>query len=389
MSVASNNPHCGVCDFKLVKNGKTSAGRTRWRCKQCGASSTQHRVDISRRAELNSFVTWLLGSSSQSSYGGTGRSFRATTQWCWRVPATPPGPTGEIHDQIMLDGTYFNGWCVLIAFTGTYVVDWQWCDQEKKTAWQELMGRLPAPRVAIVDGGTGLHAALGAKWPQTKVQRCYFHVFQAVRQHLTFAPRLPAGQELMALTKALMRVSDQDQARAWLSAYSQWEAKWDGFLKHRTYAKAGAERPSSVPASRTWWYTHIRLRKARGLYRSLIRHENLFVWLQPELKPVDGTKIHRTTSPLEGGPNKAIKELLRTHRGLPEDHARTAVNWLLNSLTENPADPWQLAREEHWDPPRKTRPPVNDLVGPATYDTAFSWEDGNGIQHGWGGRHRP
>ncbi|WP_416375677.1 transposase-like zinc-binding domain-containing protein, partial [Neomicrococcus lactis] len=36
MPVASHRPRCGVCDCVLVKNGKTSAGRTRWRCKSCG-----------------------------------------------------------------------------------------------------------------------------------------------------------------------------------------------------------------------------------------------------------------------------------------------------------------------------------------------------------------
>ena len=28
-------------------------------------------------------------------------------------------------------------------------------------------------------------------------------------------------------------------------------------------------------------------------------------------------------------------------------------------------------------------------VGPVLYDRGFSWEDSNGIQHGWGGRSRP
>ncbi|MGB3886413.1 transposase-like zinc-binding domain-containing protein, partial [Gordonia sp. (in: high G+C Gram-positive bacteria)] len=40
MSGSRNSPVCGVCANKLVKNGTTSAGRTRWRCKHCGASST-------------------------------------------------------------------------------------------------------------------------------------------------------------------------------------------------------------------------------------------------------------------------------------------------------------------------------------------------------------
>lgn len=393
MPPASNQPRCGVCASKLVKNGKTTAGRTRWRCKHCGASRTQSRPEISRNAELEAFLAWLLGPAAIA-YLVTGRTwsvatFRRRTSWCWRIEVPGPIPTGQVHHQVMLDGTYFNGWCVLIAFNGSHVIDWQWCDAEKKIAWLALLERIPAPAVAVVDGGTGLHAALRQSWPDTAVQRCYFHIFQALRRHLTFKPRLAAGQELMALTKALMKVSDQDQAAGWLGAYANWEAKWDEFLRHRTQARTGAERPSTVRDQQSWWYTHQRLRRARGLYRSLIRHDNLFTWLHTGLQPNDGTKTHRTTSPLEGGPNKAIKDLLRAHRGLPETHARTAVDWLLNSLTEHPRDPWSLARATHWNPPRQRPRPPEEPVGPATYDNAFSWEDGNGIQKGWGGRNRP
>ena len=53
----------------------------------------------------------------------------------------------------MLDGTYFNGWCVLIAFNGQHVIDWQWCDTEKKIAWQALLERIPAPKIAIIEVG--------------------------------------------------------------------------------------------------------------------------------------------------------------------------------------------------------------------------------------------
>lgn len=90
----------------------------------------------------------------------------------------------------MLDGTYFNGWCVLIAYTGTHVVGWQRCDQEKKVARLSLMARIPAPRVAIIDGGTGALAAISEAWPDTAVQRCYYHIARAIRRHLA-EPVLP------------------------------------------------------------------------------------------------------------------------------------------------------------------------------------------------------
>ncbi|MAG56362.1 MAG: hypothetical protein CMJ83_08740 [Planctomycetes bacterium] len=105
-------------------------------------------------------------------------------------------PTGEVHDQIMLDGTYFNGWCVLIAYTGTHVIDWQWCDQEKNASWTALISRIPAPVAAIVDGNGPLTTTIKRLWPTTRIQRCHFHIRQAAHRYLTRRPVLPANKEL-------------------------------------------------------------------------------------------------------------------------------------------------------------------------------------------------
>ncbi|WP_446425861.1 transposase-like zinc-binding domain-containing protein [Kocuria palustris] len=239
MALPANRALCQVCAHPLVRNGTTSAGRTRWRCKHCGASTTRTRTEITAAAQMNAFHNWLLGRSTQSAHGGTGRSFRAATAWCWNITVPPIEPTGLIADQVMIDGTYFNGWCVLIAFNTTHVIDWQWCDREKHTAWAQLLARVPAPRLVIVDGGTGIHAALRETWAQTPVQRCYFHILQTVRRHTTYQPRTTPGREILALTRALMRVRTLEQASDWLSEYSQWEHRWDELLKQRSYPRVG------------------------------------------------------------------------------------------------------------------------------------------------------
>ena len=249
MQVARNYPRCGVCGAKLVRNGTTSAGRVRWRCKACGASCVRSRVDVTRRAQLAWFVDWLLGTASQRSRGGgTGRSFRASTRWCWNIEVPQPTLTGEVLPTVMLDGTYFQGWCLLIAFSGSHVLGWQWCNRESKAAWSALLERLPAPEMVVVDGGRGIAAALATHWPKTRVQRCYFHIFNTVTRHLTMRPRLDAGKQLRALVKALMQVSNLEQARAWIVAYANWETHWDEFLKHRSYPSEHKERPRGIGA---------------------------------------------------------------------------------------------------------------------------------------------
>src|SRR5699024_2026648 len=85
-----------------------------------------------------------------------------------------------------------------------------------------------------------------------------------------------------------------------------------------------------------------------------------------------------------------LSTLLRKHRGLTAEHAMKAIGWLLYFKTEHPADPWTLMTSDHWQPTNKTTAQQYqpERIGPALYDTAFSYQDGNGIQQGWGGRSR-
>jgi hypothetical protein len=316
------------------------------------------------------------------------RSFRRKTAWCWDIEVPQPEPTGEVHRQIIVDGTYLQGWCVLIAHNGSHVIGWQWCDRESKAAWGALLKQFPAPDVVVTDGGTGLRATLDQQWRRTRIQRCYFHIRAAVVRHTTLNPRLPAGKEVLGLTRDLMRVQDLDAAAAWIGSYASWEAKWERFLKQRTYAKNGTERPSWAKPNQQWWYTHIRLRRVQGLYRQLIRDHSLFTWLEEDYREQGSRTVERTTSRLEGGPNNAIKHLLRHHRGMTEGHARKAVDWLLNSLSEHPHDPWSLAQRHQ----RKTEELTQQKIlqeaplGPATYGTAATTEEGLWSRKGWAGR---
>lgn len=333
-------------------------------------------------------MAWLLGKNSQSETSSeTDRTFRRRIAWCWDIPVPQPVVTGEVYRQIIVDGTYFGSWCVLIAHNGSHVIGWQWCDTESKASWAILLKRFPAPDVVVTDGGTGLRSALDRYWRRTRIQRCYFHIFAAVKRHVTLNPRLDAGKEALQLTRDLMKVHDLDSAANWLGAYASWESKWSDLLKERTYAKTGVDRPSWVKSSQRWWYTHTRLRRVQGLFRQLIRDQALFTWLNETFLEDDKPSVERTTSRLEGGPNAALKRLLRDHRGMPEDHARHAVDWLLNSLTEHPHDPWKLAKEHLADHHGMPTPAVpEEPTGPVTYDTGLSAEEGLWTRKGWAGR---
>ena len=380
MKGACNQPVCGVCGWKLVKNGATSAGRTRWRCKSCGASTTQARPDVTAKAEASLFRRWLLEEFSARQLGLAKTSFANKTIWCWQVQVPKPSVTGEVYDQVLLDGIYLAyGWCLITATNGEKIIAWQWCQRENSAAYQALMIQLPAPRVVVTDGGAGIAKALRLRWPESR-KRCLSHIRANTITDLTSHPQSDAGETLLALANQLTTVKTPEGAASWLSLLQDWYRVYRDYINEKTY---GLE-----PGSRKWWWTHQRILKSYKRLERLARSGYLFTWLDPKFTGLD---IQRTTSSLEGGVNAAIRRLLNAHRGLSESHMKTAVEWLLNQKSIDPADPitW-LAKHRHNTSQQQPRPAANDPIGPAVYDTAIdynpAYQDGSlHIRKGWAG----
>ena len=146
------------------------------------------------------------------------------------------------------------------------VIGYQWCDTEKRPAWEALLQRFPAPAVVVTDGGTGLISARKHAWPQTRVQRCLVHIQRNVRTHLTTRPRTLPGKELRQLSLALTRITTTAQATSWLQALGEFHQRHRGFIYARTYR---GQHPGPVPGwvrpGQKSWFTHDRLRKAYSL----------------------------------------------------------------------------------------------------------------------------
>jgi hypothetical protein len=110
---ASNSGRCLTGATLLTKSGITAAGTQCWRCLHCGASSVRTRPDVTRRGELQEFLTWLMGKNSQSEATNTltGRSMRQNTAWCWDVEPTL-APSNKIHHEVLIDRIWVGTWCL-------------------------------------------------------------------------------------------------------------------------------------------------------------------------------------------------------------------------------------------------------------------------------------
>ena len=90
----------------------------------------------------------------------------------------PPVPlVDEVHHVVHVDGIHLHrDAVVLIAVAGGHVIGWHVAKSEKAAAWQCLMARIAPPDVLVCDGGGGVLKAAKAMWPDTRIQRCLFHV---------------------------------------------------------------------------------------------------------------------------------------------------------------------------------------------------------------------
>ncbi|MEW6880995.1 IS1/IS1595 family N-terminal zinc-binding domain-containing protein, partial [Trueperella pyogenes] len=138
---------CPICDEPCKKEGKIAAGSQRWYCKNCRYSFTSTRTDQQKLAQLREFCDYVTDTEPKRCLAGWLRTWDRDHAWCWDTPPVWE-PTGEVYDQIFIDGTYIaHSWCVLIAATTDGVIDYQLCHQESKAAYTSLLKRILAPQV--------------------------------------------------------------------------------------------------------------------------------------------------------------------------------------------------------------------------------------------------
>ena len=322
--------YCPTCSTKLQKRGLTKAGTQRWFCSHCASSATKPRLDLTRALLLERFVAWLLGKQAQSELKLPDRTWRAQTAWCWQV-IPKPKLTGEIYPIILLDGIRIGSLVCLIARTPKYVIGWTWAGWESSITWEKLLEQLPAPAVVVCDGQKGILLAIARCWSKTRIQRCIFHVWQNIRVKLTLHPQTVAGQELLALTRTLLRgIATKEAAGQWQEQLKSWEQRHGSFIRERTYTQ------DPKPGQRKWRCTHERARSAYRQLAKLLRDDQLFTYLDETVTTIP---IPRTTNYVEGGINSQLRTKLKLHRGMSEEHQRRLVEWYLYSRTEDPKPP--------------------------------------------------
>ena len=133
-----------------------------------------------------------------------------------------------------------------------------------------------------------------------------------------------------------------------------------------------------------WWYTHDRLRKAYRLLERLSQAGTLFTYLRSEFASL---QVASTTNRIEGGTNGQLRLLLRTHRGMNEEHRKRAIEWYLYLHSEQPVPPAKLIQDRHYQPAKtKTTTPIEQNPGPTSTAPDSSQKKASGTAQAGQGR---
>ena len=127
----------------------------------------------------------------------------------------------------------------------------------------------------------------------------------------------------------------------------------------RTFAR---DDPANPKASRRMrWWTHEEPRRCYRRLEKLFCEGKLFAFLEPALAA--GGPVARTTNRLEGGVNSVVKNVLRNHRGLSEEHMLRACEWVCYMKTAHPRpesfipnDPLEDGKATSPEPEATSRP---------------------------------
>lgn len=279
---------------------------------------------------MAAFFDFVTGTVHYSDLPGQGRNARRRFAPLWKIwPLMDV--VDEVHHVVFVDGIYLSHkLVVLIACTKSHVLGWHVARSENAAAWQALFDRIAAPDVVVCDGGSGIAKAVRGSWSGTRIQRCTFHAFSAVKRHTTTRPRTQAGVDLYGLAKDLLKVDSREKSLTWLSDLTAWNAQYKDFLAEKTKLANGQ-----------YVDTHQRLIKAKNSLNTLARQGTLFTFLEPDLI-VDDDPIPAMSNLIEGKINSQLRAMLRQHRGMCLDHQIKAVCWWCYLHTENPKSPARL-----------------------------------------------
>lgn len=167
--------------------------------------------------------------------------------------------------------------------------------------FRQLKAKGLNPLAITMDGEQSVIRAIREVWPQTKIQRCLYHIQREGMRWLRSFPKTQAGRELRAILSTLASIKSFKDRDIFQELFHSW------INAHYAFIKA---LPSTNVSFRD-------LKKTVTLIKNAL--PDMFHYLSDP-------NIPSTTNALEGFYSR-LKSDYQRHRGLTPKHRTSYLNW--------------------------------------------------------------
>jgi transposase-like protein len=216
----------------------------------------------------------------------------------------------------MIDGTYFtNKVCLLLYrdYNIKMTILYRLTDREALRDLKEDLRAIKDVGIEIesvtCDGAANIIKAVREVCPEAVIQRCTFHIANEICTWLTKKPKSDAARELRHLVQMLSRVNNHIEAQYWMKEFIDWEDKYHEYISEKSIDEVSGR----------WWYTH------KMLHRSVTHIKRAIPYM---FNYTRYSAIPKTSNSIESFFGH-LKDHLRLHRGLSEEHFKDFIKWYL------------------------------------------------------------
>lgn len=206
------------------------------------------------------------------------------------------------------DGTYFHRQGCLISLMNARdqkVIAHVYASREgykNVHAWfLDLRAQGLNPRYIAMDGEKSVIRAIREVWPETKIQRCLYHIQREGMRWLRSQPKTEAGQVLRSLLSTVCWIGTLQEKSMFVEQYEKWLGKYLPFVQ---------SLPREIVAFKD-------LKRTISLINNAL--PDMFYFLE-------NAQVPKTTNVLEGFYSR-LKADYRRHRGLTENNKISYLNW--------------------------------------------------------------
>jgi transposase-like protein len=157
------------------------------------------------------------------------------------------------------------------------------------------------PDFITSDGERSILRAMRLVWPETKLQRCLYHLQHEGTRWLRTYPKTEAGKVLRGILSKLSRIKTRDEQNTFISRYYSWIKEYEDFV---------LSLPKTTVASKDLRRTMILINNALP---------DMFYYLEDHHVPA-------TTNALEGFHSR-LKADYQRHRGMTKEHRIQYIHW--------------------------------------------------------------